>query len=47
MPHEDPPTTSTDPDYECLDCGTTVETETNDVCPDCGGTLRNRSVPME
>ncbi|SFG45834.1 Protein of unknown function [Halopelagius inordinatus] len=34
--------------YECFDCGTVVEAESNPAtCPDCGGELRNRSMPVE
>lgn len=33
--------------YECLNCGTTVKTDTPSGCPDCGGSLRNTALPLE
>lgn len=48
MPAEDPEYDQAEESlYECLDCGTTVESENATSCPNCGGVLRNKSLPME
>ncbi len=48
VPPEDPEyDPSTESEYECLECGTTVESRDSTTCPNCGESLRNRSLPME
>lgn len=35
-------------EYECLECGTLVESETHPgVCSECGGDLQNRAKSLE